>query len=132
MKPVRYLLSAVVAASILLAFSWSASADSEVLHGGTNGKAHVMKVKAAKHGQNSSSNLYYHGGVGGVGVETAPAVYVTFWGWSGGQNDPAHVAPYLQNFLTGVGGSAWLSSTTQYCQGVASGTYTCGTSGAPA
>jgi hypothetical protein len=82
------------------------------------------------------NNLYYHGGVGGIGVETAPKVYLVFWGsqwgtatFSGGQysftNDPSGEAAILQNFYTGVGGSSWNNSVTQYCQGVASGTVTC-------
>src|SRR6267154_1707580 len=29
----------------------------------------------------------------------------------------------------GIGGSSWLNSVTQYCQGVATGTFTCGSSG---
>jgi serine protease len=83
------------------------------------------------HGHNDASaqasttnQLYYHGGVGGIGVETAPKVYLVFWGsqWS---SDPSGEATILQNFLTGVGGSSWLNSVTQYCQGVASGTYFC-------
>ncbi len=78
----------------------------------------------------SSSNLYYHGGVsdgssGYISVETAPKVYLVLWGsqWNG--NDPYNEAANEQNFLSGVGGSSWLNSVTQYCQGVASGTYTC-------
>jgi serine protease len=35
----------------------------------------------------------------------------------------------LQNFFNHVGGSNWLNSVTQYCQGVASGTTSCGSSG---
>jgi hypothetical protein len=84
-----------------------------------------------------SANLYYHGGVsdgsaGTIGVETTPRVYLVFWGpgWgTNGSNDPSGEAGILRNFLGGVGGSKWLNSVTQYCQGVASGTYTCGTSG---
>jgi hypothetical protein len=75
-----------------------------------------------------SKELSYHGGVGGIGVETAPRVYLVLWGsqWS---NDPSGESALLQNFLGKVGGSSWLSSVTQYCQGVASGTVFCGTSG---
>jgi len=85
-------------------------------------------------------NLYYHGGVadgaaGAIGVETAPAVYLVFWGsqWNG--HDPSGEASILQNFFGGVGGSAWAASTTQYCQGVSSGTFFCkggATAGNPA
>ena len=78
-----------------------------------------------------SSNLYYHGGIsdgsaGVIGVETAPRVYIIFWGsqWNG--NDPSNEATNEINFLSGVGGSSWFNSVTQYCQNVASGSYTCG------
>ncbi len=66
-------------------------------------------------------------------VETAPAVYIVFWGsqWgTNGSNDPAGEAPYLQSFLGSLsvaGGDHWSTSTTQYCQGVAAGTTNCST-----
>jgi serine protease len=76
-----------------------------------------------------SNNLYYHGGVGGIGVETAPKIYLVLWGsqWNG--NDPSGEAAILESFYGHAGGSSWLNSVTQYCQGVASGTITCGSSG---
>jgi serine protease len=89
-------------------------------------------------GGGGASNLNYHGGIGGVGVETAPKVYLVFWGsqWgavgSPGSNDPSGEAAILQNFLNGVGGSPWLNSVTQYCQGVAKGTVFCNGAGSPA
>jgi hypothetical protein len=78
-----------------------------------------------------SSNLYYHGGVGGIGIEAAPRVYVVFYGsqWS---SDPSGEAGVVQNFLSSVGGSGWLNSVTQYCQGVASGTTFCNGAGTAA
>ena len=83
----------------------------------------------AKGGAGTTNNLSYHGGVGGIGVETAPKVYLILWGsqWNG--NDPSGEAAILENFYTGVGGSSWLDSVSQYCQGVASGTVFCGSSG---
>ena len=69
-----------------------------------------------------SSNLTYHGGA----VETAPAVYVVYWGWS---SDPSGEQAYYNNFLNHVGASPWLNSVTQYCQGVATGTTFCGSAG---
>ena len=76
----------------------------------------------------TGNNLYYHGGVGGVGVETNPKVYLVLWGsqWS---SDPSGEETILVNFFTGVGGSSWENSTTQYCQGVASGTVSCNGAG---
>jgi len=90
-----------------------------------------LSSHASHHGPGGggSSNLSYHGGVGGIGVETAPKVYVVLWGSQWNNNDPSGEAAIVRNFLSGVGGSSWLSSVTQYCQGVATGTVTCGTSG---
>jgi hypothetical protein len=78
-------------------------------------------------GQASTTNdLYYHGGVGGIGVETAPKVYLVLWGsqWS---SDPSGEAAILQSFFNGAGGASWTNTVTQYCQGVASGTISCST-----
>jgi len=89
---------------------------------------HVFKTKGGAR-PNRSNNLAYNGGVGGIGVETAPKVYLVLWGsqWNG--NDPSGEAARVQSFLQGVGGSPWLNSVTQYCQGVAVGTVFCGSSG---
>jgi serine protease len=75
--------------------------------------------------------LTYHGGTGGIGVETAPKGYLVLWGsqWS---NDPSGESAILQSFYSGVGGSSWLNSVTQYCQGVSSGTVFCNGAGTPA
>jgi serine protease len=75
-----------------------------------------------------SNNLSYHGGIGGIGVETAPKIYLVLWGsqWS---SDPSGEAQILENFYTGAGSSSWLNSVTQYCQGVASGTIFCNGAG---
>jgi serine protease len=80
----------------------------------------------------TSNDLFYHGGAGGIGVETAPKIYLVLWGSQWNNNDPSGEAAILENFYRGVGGSSWLNSVTQYCQGVATGTVACGTSGTPA
>jgi serine protease len=99
-----------------------------VLHGTVEGAQHA---RAARIRPRRSNELSYHGGVGGIGVETAPRVYVVFWGsqWS---SDPSGEASLVQNFLNGVGGSSWLNSVTQYCQAVASGTVYCNGAGSAA
>jgi hypothetical protein len=76
--------------------------------------------------------LYYHGGVNGIGVETSPRLYLVLWGsqWKG--NDPSGEEARLDAFYRGVGGSPWLNSVRQYCQGVASGTRFCKGAGTPA
>jgi hypothetical protein len=65
-------------------------------------------------------------------VETAPKIYLVMWGSQWNNNDPSGEEAILHSFYSGAGGSSWLGSVTQYCQGVASGTITCGSSGAHA
>jgi serine protease len=74
-----------------------------------------------------SSNLSFHGGNPGV-VKGTDKVYLVFWG-TGWSSDPSGEAGILQSFFGHVGGSSWNNSVTQYCDGVAVGTITCGTSG---
>ncbi len=93
--------------------------------------------QARKGGGSSSNNLYYHGGtsdglLGAIGVETAPRIYLVFWGSQWTNNDPSGEASILENFLSGASGSPWLNSVAQYCQSVASGTYFCNGAGTPA
>ena len=79
-----------------------------------------------------SKNLYYHGGNAGIGVETTPAIYLVLWGSQWNNNDPSGEEAILNSFFSGAGGSAWLNSVTQYCQGVSSGAYFCSGAGTPA
>src|SRR5579871_1224127 len=51
--------------------------------------------------------LINHGGP----VQSAPRVYVDFWGWS---SDPSGERPYLDRFLSSVGGTSWLATVNQY------------------
>jgi hypothetical protein len=94
-------------------------------------------VEGARRGRaagaaSTANDLSYRGGAGGIGVETAPRVYVVFWGSQWNNNDPSGEASLVQSFLSGVGGSSWLNSVTQYCQGVASGTFYCNGAGTAA
>jgi hypothetical protein len=105
----------------------SQPSGTEVLH-----SIHSMKLKSACHHNcgGGGNNLTYHGGVGGVGVETsADKVYLVYWGSQWNSNDPSGEAAIQQNFFNHVGGSSWNNSVTQYCEGVATGTVTCGSSG---
>ena len=88
-----------------------------------------MKVKSA-HGAKpprGGSLLFSHGG----NVETTPKVFIVYWGpqWAGGFSTggytSAQAQSYVEGFFGGVGGSGWSNSTTQYCQGVPSGTTVC-------
>jgi serine protease len=87
------------------------------------------RLHAAHGGGGGSTNLSYHGGVGGIGVETAPKIYLVVWGsqWNG--NDPSGEVATLVSFYQSAGGSSWNNSVTQYCQGVASGTVFCNGAG---
>jgi hypothetical protein len=58
----------------------------------------------------AASTLINHGGP----VQTAPRLYLDLWGWT---SDPSGVSPYLQSFLSKVGGTAWLSTVNQYGAG---------------
>jgi serine protease len=91
------------------------------------------EIKEAKAGRvPKTNNLSYHGGTGGIGVETTPKVYLVLWGSQWNNNDPSGEAGILVNFLSGVGGSSWQNTVTQYCQGVATGTIFCNGAGKPA
>jgi serine protease len=123
MKGVGRVAFAVLSAGVLvMGASAVAVASSDVLHGNVAHNMHVRGVKPA--GGTGSSNLFSHGGA----VETVPGVYIVYWGWT---SDPSGEAAYQKNFFTGVGGSTWINSTTQYCQNVPSGTYFCSTQPSP-
>jgi hypothetical protein len=80
-------------------------------------KIHVMRSerttpKTSQHGRrvstySGSGPLTYHGGP----VMHEAHLYLTYWGWSG---DPNGEGPYLESFLHGLPGSAWLGTVTQY------------------
>jgi serine protease len=76
----------------------------------------------------TQAQLQYRGGVSGVGVETAPKVYLVAWGSQWNSGDPSGEIARLQSFYAGIMGSSWLNSVSQYCQGVATGTVTCSAS----
>ena len=88
-----------------------------VIHGTVESEQHSR----ATGGSTANKNLYYHGG----SVDTAPKVYLVLWGshWT---TDPSGEAAILERFYSGVGGSSWLNSVTQYCQGVGTGSFNCG------
>lgn len=98
--------------------SQAARGEAKGSHGGGHGG-----------GGSTSVNLYYHGGVGGIGVETAPKIYLILWGSQWNNNDPSGEEALLVKFFSAVGGSSWSNTNTQFCQGVASGTYFCNGAG---
>lgn len=103
-----------------------------IIHRTVPGQALARSQGHGRGGGGGSNNLAYRGGVGGVGVETAPKVYLVLFGSQWNNNDPSGEAAIVQNFLGDVGGSSWLNSVTQYCQGVPSGTIFCNGAGTAA
>lgn len=126
-RALRLLLAAGSAALLVGAMTGTGSAATGIA---THGMV-VRDVHASHHGGRAGSNLYSHGGP----VEVTPAVYISWWGseWASGFSSGGYTSAQLQTYETGffgnVGGSSWINSTTQYCQGVASGTVFCGSSG---
>ncbi len=127
--------SAIVIAAVAFTFSArTANAVSPTNQAGLR-PIHSMKIKTSCHKNcgGGGSNLSYHGGTGGVGVETgADRVYLVYWGSQWNSNDPSGEASIQQSFFSGVGGSSWNNSVTQYCEGVSSGAVFCNGAGTAA
>ncbi|HUZ89748.1 MAG TPA: IPT/TIG domain-containing protein [Candidatus Acidoferrales bacterium] len=70
----------------------------------------------------SVNPLIYQGGP----IVTSPRVYISFWGsaWASGGNYTT-VINYVEGFFKDLGGSDWLSTLGQYCQGIPAGAATC-------
>ena len=131
MKRSRTLIFVTLAVAIALALTLTSSLSSVSAKTEVFPPIHLMKVKnACHHNCGGGSNLSYHGGTNGVGVETgSDKVYLVYWGSQWNNNDPSGEAGIQQKFFNGVGGSSWNNSVTQYCEGVSSGTIFCNTSG---
>jgi hypothetical protein len=90
---------------------------------------HYWKVKkAAPSGTLSTAgNLAFAGG----DVLVSPAIYIDYWGpeWAAGFStggySSAAAQAYINAFFANLGGSPWLSITTQYCQGAPAGATGC-------
>jgi hypothetical protein len=95
-------------------------------------QTHPREAHGSTRAGNGTRQLSYHGGAAGVGVETAPKIYLVFWGSQWLNGDPNGEALILESFFNGVGGSPWANSVTQYCQGVATGTAFCDGAGTAA
>lgn len=106
--------------------------DRAIIHRTVETVAREREAAATTGGASTSSNLMYHGGTGGVGVETAPKIYLIIWGSQWNNSDPSGESALLQSFFLNMGSSSWLNSVTQYCQGVGSGTVFCNGAGTPA
>jgi serine protease len=99
---------AVAAGAALIFSAASAAGAAPSGHAPVHPITHMVTKSA--HGGNAplaGGNLINHGGP----VQTAPKVWVVYWGWT---SDPNGEQARLQSFLNDVGGSSWLSSVTQY------------------
>ncbi len=132
MRPTRLtVLSALAALALAASASGAAAADHPGGQAATAGVASMPIYRARVGGRPrppKSPNLVSHGGP----VETAPKVYISFWGpeWSqgfvtGGYTS-AQAQSYIEGFFDNVGASSWNGVAGQYCQGIASGTANCG------
>jgi hypothetical protein len=131
----RALLSALGAVAATLLFSIGASASSPAAAPALAHTAKVFRPVGFHQTQgvtpnaatDSAQNLVYMGG----NVFTAPKAFVIFWGpewntgWTSGGFTSAQAETYITSFFGGVGGSSWINSQTQYCQGVALGAQSC-------
>jgi serine protease len=100
-----------------------------IIHATVEDMDRFRAAHSSKQPASTTNDLRYNGGIGGVGVEKTPKVYLVLWGSQWNNNDPSAEFSILQNFYDGAGGSSWLNSVTQYCQGVPSGTVSCGATG---
>lgn len=114
------LVALAAVGGVAIGFTGVASASTDVFHG--------LRVKGSTRAT-STSPLVYQGGA----VETAPVVYIDYWGsqWASGFStggySSAQAQSYTNGFFGNVGGSSWDNIDTQYCQGVATGSTGCAT-----
>jgi hypothetical protein len=126
---IRTMVLAALAGGASLAL---AAAPAQAAAHGTHQLAPRSSHSAAKPAVTGSGNLSYGGGP----VVTSPTVYIVYWGsqWGTGTtptSDPSGEAALQLSFFQHAYGSGdtYFTSQTQYCQGVATGTTQCGTSG---
>jgi hypothetical protein len=136
MRGWRHTVTAFVAVAVVAAFA--AGSVSGAAPNPTPGHVHFMQAFKGQKGSPPlrTRNMTYHGGP----VETAPAVYIDFWGtwWNttattGSDGSLSYTntqaKTYITDFFNNVGGSGWNNTVGQYCQGVITGTINCGSSG---
>jgi hypothetical protein len=125
-------IAAAIGALVIAGFASPSSAGASPITRSSLGGFHPVKIKGARHA-GPGGNLYYHNA--GAPVETAPLIYVSWWGpqWASGFSTGGYTSAQAQTYMTGffgnVGGSSWDNIDTQYCEGVPAGTVTCGGGG---
>lgn len=140
----RWHLAAGASAVAMAAVLAGAPGARAVAQSGANGLSHPAATSGPQillsgtksigrsHQQNTSGDLYLHSSQATGAVMPTPAVYLVFWGsqWS---NDPASAESSLQNLFSNLYGASdtWGTILDQYCEGLPSGTVTCGNNGTP-
>jgi serine protease len=130
LKTVRTGLAATVVTALLAVVGPATAVFADPpQHGAGSSATHSAgprPVHGTKGHGGGSSNLSYHGGYAGGGVEAVQEkIYLVYWGSQWNNNDPSGEAALQQKFFNGVGGSSWNNSVTQYCEGVPAGTIFC-------
>ncbi len=114
-------LLAVAAGAALIFSGVSAAGASPSAHASVHPITHIVpRPHDRAVAPAAGGNLINHGGP----VETAPAVWVVYWGWT---SDPSGEQARVNSFLTDVGGSSWLSTVHQYSGAGYTGTLLHGT-----
>jgi hypothetical protein len=109
----RRLRTRLLVGSVCLATAIAGLASAQTAGASTHGTAPTGQTSVRPSqpaAPRAASTLLNHGGP----VQTAPRLYLDLWGWT---SDPSGVSPYLQSFLSKVGGTAWLSTVNQYGAG---------------
>ena len=74
-------------------------------------RVHIMRTRdIAAPNINPDIKLTYGGGA----VLQKPVIYVAYWGFASPSNDPSGEETYLNNFISGIGGSPWNNINHQY------------------
>ena len=81
----RYLCGALVGVLATAGALTTAAASAAPASSHAQARTSMMRIFKGKSSKPAarprrSNNLYYHGGVGGIGVETTPKVYLVLWG----------------------------------------------------
>src|SRR5947199_10418421 len=120
---------AVLALALTLAGRPASAAAAASLSNANN--PHLTSIYHGSKLRTAATKLVYQGGA----VETTPLVYISWWGsqwntgFSTGGYSSAQAQTYIQGFFSNVGGSSWDNINTQYCQGIAIGSTSCGSGG---
>jgi hypothetical protein len=114
-------LLAVATGAALIFSGVSAAGASPSAHSSVHPITHIApRPHRGSPAPAAAGNLINHGGP----VQTAPAVWVVYWGWT---SDPNGEQARVNSFLSDVGGSSWLSTVHQYSSAGYTGTLLHGT-----